>query len=130
MINHPTYEIRTEVFSPGSTYEGDRTQWSEIKFWDGHGEGMLAQIAENRLYEYISIAHKWEIMKNKESGILETKLYDGAGFENYSFTSLDNGSTKLDIELTNIPNDYSEMFNEIWPKSLVILKELCENPKW
>ena len=126
MLNHPTYESRTEVFSPGSTYQWTREQWSDIMFWDGHGEGMLAQIAENRLHEYISIAHKWEIMKNKETGELETKLYDGGGFENYTFNSISDTETKIDVELTAIPDEYADMFNDMWPKALQVLKDLCE----
>lgn len=126
MLNHPTYEQWTEVFSPGSTYEGSRTQWSQINFVDPHGEGMIAQIAENRLHEYVSIAHKWEVMKNKETWIVETKLYEGAGFENYTFTALEDGMTQVDIELTHIPDEYADMFHDMWPKSLQLLKDLCE----
>jgi hypothetical protein len=36
------------------------------------------------------------------------------------------GTTELSIELTNIPDDYADMFNELWPKALEVLKDLCE----
>jgi hypothetical protein len=126
MLNHPTYEQWTEVFSPWSTYEGSREQGSDINFVGPSGEWMIAKIAENRLYAYISIAHKWERMKNKETGILETTMYDHEGFENYSFISLWENQTQIDVELTAIPDEYSDMFNWMWPKSLEVLKDLCE----
>lgn len=36
------------------------------------------------------------------------------------------GTTELRIEITNIPDDYADMFNEMWPKALESLKEICE----
>lgn len=88
---------------------------------------MLAKIAANRLHDYISIAHQGEMMINKATGKLETKMYDHAGFENYIFTTLSPEETKLDVELTAIPDDYADMFNDMRPKSLAVLQQLCES---
>lgn len=127
MLNHPTYEQRTTVFSEWSTYQGSREKGADIKFWDTSWQGMIASIADNRLYEYISIAHKWEMMLNQQTGEMETKMYDGASFENYTFIKLSDTQTKLDVELTAIPDEYADMMNEMRPKALEWLKNLCES---
>ncbi len=125
MLNHPSYEIWTSAFSEGSTYTGSWDQWADIKFVDPSGQGMIAQIAESRLHEYVSIRHLWEMMNNPETGELVTRLYDHAWYENYSFSTTDT-ATRLDIEMTAIPDEYVDMFNSMRPKALDLLKELCE----
>ncbi len=127
MLNHPTYEQRTNTFSEWSTYHGTRDKWADIKFCDPSWQGMIASIADNRLYEYVSIAHKWEMMLNQETGKMEIKMYDGAGFENYTFIKLSDTQTKLDVELTAIPDEYVDMMNQTRPKALEVLKNMCEN---
>lgn len=126
MLQHPTYEQRTTTFSEWSTYQGSREKWADIKFCDPSWQGMIAKIADNRIYEYVSIAHQWEITLNRETGEMETKLYDGAGFENYTFIKLSDTQTKLDVELTAIPDDYADMMNQMRPKALEGLKNICE----
>lgn len=122
MLNHPTYESRTSAFSEWSTYEWSRDQGSEIRFIDPSGQGMIAKIAANRLYEYISIQHLGEI--GKDNAIT---MYKWESFENYSFTIIDANTTKLDVELTAMPNERVPMFNEMRPKALQLLKDLCKS---
>ncbi len=50
-----------QEFAEWSTYQWSREKWSEIRFVDPEGMGMIAEIADNRLYEYISIHHLGEI---------------------------------------------------------------------
>ncbi len=126
MLNHPTYEQRTTAFSEWSTYTGSWNQWADITFHDGSGQGMIAQIAESRLHEYVSIHHLWEIMKNNETGELVTTMYDGAGYENYRLTTTDDNITRLDVELTSIPEEYADMMNNMRLKALDLLQTLCE----
>jgi len=45
-------------------------------------------------------------------------------FENYTFMAKD-GGTEVLVEL-DTPDEYAEMFEEMWPKALEILKELAE----
>lgn len=76
MLNHPTYEQRTEPFAAGSTYTGSREQGATIKFTDPNQKaGMLSTIAENRLHEFISIKHLGEFSTNPETGEEEQKLF-------------------------------------------------------
>lgn len=45
-------------------------------------------------------------------------------FENYTLKSVGAG-TQLIIEL-DVAGDYQDMIDEIWPKALAKLKEICE----
>lgn len=127
MLDHPTYEMRTKVFTEWTeyewwTYEWSRDQGAEIKFVDGQWSGMIAKIAENRLHEYVSIQHLGEIGPDKV-----VKLYEwSTSFENYTFTSIGGDATKLDVEMTSMPDEWVDMFNAMRPKALELLKELCE----
>lgn len=45
-------------------------------------------------------------------------------FENYTFTEQD-GGTLLSIDI-DIADEWKTMFEDMWPKALVILKQLAE----
>ncbi len=126
MLDHPTYEERTAVFTEwteyeGWTYEWSRDQGSEIKFLDGQWSGMLAKIAENRLHDYVSIQHLGMIGENNT-----ITMFEWSSFENYAFTSIDETTTKVDVEMTAMPDERVPMFNDTRPKALTVLKSLCE----
>lgn len=121
MLNHPSYEMWTKAFSEWSTYTGSREQWSEIRFHDETWQGMIAKIAESRLHEYVSIQHLWEIGKDNQ-----TTMYEKTSFENYTFTDIGGDATKVDVEMTAMPDEWVDMFNVMWPKALELLKGICE----
>ncbi len=126
MLDHPTYEERTAVFTEwteyeGWTYEWSRDQGSEIKFLDGQWSGMLAKIAENRLHDYVSIQHLGMIGENNT-----VTMFEWSSFENYTFTKIDDTTTKVDVEMTAMPDERVPMFNDTRPKALTVLKSLCE----
>lgn len=121
MLDHPTYEARTAAFSAWSTYVWSRDQGSDIKFVDPSGAGMIAKIAANRFHEYISIQHLGEIGKDNT-----ITMYEWSSFENYTFTAIDDTTTKVDVEMTAMPDERVPMFNDMRPKALTILKDLCE----
>ena len=127
MLNDVTYRIWTEAFMPGSYYIGDWTEGSKILFLalgETGASGMVSRIKENRLHEYISIEHLGMVENGKEDTTSDAvKVWAGA-LENYTFNELD-GKTELIVE-TDSPEEYSEMFNGMWPKALEILQELAE----
>lgn len=82
---------------------------------------MIAKIAINKLHEYISIQHLGQINEDKT-----TTMFESESFENYKFTSLDETTTKVDIEMTAMPDERVPMFSEMRPKALQLLKDLCE----
>lgn len=127
MLNDATYREWTAVFNPsgGSYYEGDWSQGSDIRFLGadegGTVSGMISKIKESRPYEFVSIQHIGEIIKGEE------KIYPGQsqGFENYTFNEVE-GGTEVVVELIDLPYEYKEMFDDMWPKALEKLKELAE----
>ena len=126
MLEDATYREWTKAFNPTSFYRGDWSEDSKMFFVGvdektGEEGGMVATIAKNTPNEYVSIKHLGEWKNGAEDLWPEDK----GGYENYTFIEKD-GGTELKIELTNLPEEYAEMFNEMWPKALVILKDLAE----
>ncbi len=82
---------------------------------------MIAKIAHNKLHKYISIQHLGQVNEDKT-----TTMFEWESFENYSFTTIDANTTKIDIEMTAMPDERVAMFNDMRPKALQLLKDLCE----
>ena len=129
MLAQETYRQWTAAFEPTSYYEGSWEKGSKMKFLGAGGSGMISQIVENVPYKFISTEHLGEI----KDGVIDTtseavKKWLPA-FENYTFT--DNGdSTLLQIDMEMGSSEESkqmkEMFEGMWPKALLLLKEVCE----
>lgn len=83
---------------------------------------MLARIAENRNHEYISIQHMGEIGENQVVNMYASP----DSFENYTFTQIDDQTTQLDVAMSSMPDEWVDMFNQMRPQALKLLKELCE----
>lgn len=129
MLEDKTYRQWTAAFNEGSYYKGDWSKGSKILFLGPNPEtgkegGMVSRIAENKLYEYISIEHLGIINDGVEdTSSDEVKQWAGS-LENYTFKDL-NGKTELLVEM-DINEDYKEMFEGMWPNALQKLKELAE----
>ncbi len=124
MLEPETYREWTEAFTPGSYYEGSWTEGAKIRFLSPGGEGMTAEIAENREYEFVSIRHLGFV----KGGVDDTNSPEATAwapaYENYSFHEAD-GTTEVVVEIDS--NDgFEKMFKEVWPKALQRLKEMCE----
>lgn len=129
MLADKTYRVWTEPFAPGSHYVGDWNKGSKIHFLapdeNGKTSGMVSRIKENRLHEFISIEHLGMVHDGKEDTTSEAvKAWAGA-LENYTLKSI-NGATEVVVEMTNIIDEYKDMFEGMWPKALQKLKELAE----
>jgi len=118
MLQPDTYSQWTAGFCEGSRYEGSWEKGSSILFVGPTGEGMKAMIAENRTPEYLSIRHLACFTKEKEDPFTEPS------FENYTFREVE-GGTELLVDMDGF-EQYEEMFQEMWPRSLRLLKALCE----
>ncbi|MBI3122932.1 MAG: SRPBCC domain-containing protein [Ignavibacteriales bacterium] len=127
MLNDATYRIWTEAFAPGCYYVGDWSEGSKILFLASRetgDSGMVSRIKANRLHEYISIEHLGMVENGKED-YTSNAVKEWAGvLENYTFKDV-NGITELFIEMDS-NEEYSDMFNDMWPKALTKLKELSE----
>lgn len=129
MLGADTYGQWTKVFNPTSRVEGDWSEGSKMLFLgtdeDGKGEGgMVARIAANRPYEYLSIEHIGIIEDGVEDTTSEKAQAWAPAFENYTFIEKD-GGTELSIDM-DVMEEHRAMFEDMWPKALQKLKELAE----
>lgn len=126
--NKSTYEKWTDVFNPTSTYEGSWDKGSKILFVgiDENGEkgGMVSEIYDNILNQFVSIRHYGLVNANVE--ITEGPEVEkwANGFENYSFAE-NNGITTVTVDL-DTTEDFLDFMNETYPTALDKLKEICE----
>jgi hypothetical protein len=129
MLEDATYRLWTTPFSEGSYYKGDWSKGSKIIFLGPNPEtgkegGMVSRIAENKLYEFISIEHLGIINDGVEDTTSEEVKKWTPAFENYTFKEK-NGKTEVLVHMDS-NEEYSEMFNEMWPKALQKLKDIAE----
>jgi hypothetical protein len=128
--NKSTYEQWTAMFNPTSTFEGNWDKGSKMLFVgvDGKGEkgGMVSEIFENILNEYVSIRHYGLVKANAEITTGPEVEKWANGFENYTFQE-NNGVTTITIELVGLTEDLTGYMNDNWPRALDKLKEICED---
>ncbi len=129
MLDDVTYRLWTTSFNEGSYYQGDWSKGSKILFLGPNPEtgkegGMVSRIAENKLYEFISIEHLGMINDGVEDTMSEEAKKWTPAFENYTFKEV-NGKTSVFVDM-DINEEYKEMFEEMWPNALQKLKELAE----
>lgn len=126
-----TYENWTSEFNPTSTYEGSWNERAKILFTgtdeNGIRGGMIARIAENKPYKFVSIQHYG--LLERETEITEgpnVEKWAGA-FEDYTFVE-HNGVTTISVEV-DVINEYEDYFSSKWPIALEKLKEIIEETK-
>jgi uncharacterized protein YndB with AHSA1/START domain len=124
MLDPENYQRWTAAFCEGSSFDGSWDQGSKMRFLDPAGNGMIAEIAESRLHEFISIRHLGYIMDGVEDTESESVRAWAPAFENYSFSSVAEG-TRIVVD-QDVTEEYEESMKESWPKALSLLKEICE----
>ena len=128
MLEKPTYEEWTDVFSPGSTYIGTWEEGSKI-FFVGQGEegnqnGMVSRVYKNVENKLVDIEHLGVLKECVEIlGGKEVEMWAGA-HEIYTFE--EKGSNTLLLVELDTTMEYEDFFAEAWPKALDKLKEICE----
>lgn len=130
MLGDATYREWTEPFHAGSYYKGDWSTGSKMLFLGpdetGKSEGgMVSRIKENRKYEFISIEHLGIVMNGVEDTTSEEATKWSPAFENYTLIEKD-GGTEVNVDLEVPSVEYAEIFNGMWPKALLKLKEVVE----
>lgn len=129
MLDLDTYKQWTEAFYPGSYYVGDWDSGSEIKFVaevDGGKSGIQGRIAENIPFEYVSIEYLGELVDGQLKTTDSSGMWVGA-HENYHFTEVNNQTTvHVELAAENAGDEFAETFDDMWPKALAKLKEICE----
>ncbi|HET9661412.1 MAG TPA: SRPBCC domain-containing protein [Thermomicrobiales bacterium] len=126
MLGKETYPKWVDVAWPGSSYHGEWKQGSQIRFTgaDGGG-GTLAEVTELDPNSKVDLHHIAVLLddgsEDRASEMAKTWI---GSTETYTFTP-DNGSTKLDVELS-IPAEWVDEFESGWPKAIEALKQLAE----
>lgn len=120
-----SYKHWASAFAEGSYFEGTWEQGSKIRFLSPSGGGMVAEIAENRENEFVSIRHLGFIANGVEDTTSEAIKAWAPAYENYTFLALPEG-TKMVVD-QDVAAEWEEYLNEAWPKALVLLKELSES---
>lgn len=125
MIDAESYKRWASAFAEGTYFEGSWEQGAKIKFLSPpSGDGMIAEIAQNRKHAFISIRHLGMISNGIEDTTSESVLAWAPAHENYTFISLPEGMNLL-IEL-EVFSEWEQYMNETWPKALSLLKQLSE----
>ena len=88
--------------------------------------GMVAEIAESRRPEFVSIRHLGMIEDGVENITSEAVRKWAPAYENYTFVER-GGATELHVEMDVVP-EFEEFMTTTWPKALARLKALCEAP--
>lgn len=124
MIGTESYRLWTSAFIDGSYFEGSWAQGERIRFLSFSGDGMVAEIAECRPNEFISIRHLGFVAKGVEDTASEAARAWAPAFENYTFVPIPEG-TRLVID-QDVTAEFEAYMAEAWPKALAKLKALCE----
>lgn len=128
MLEPESYREWTAAFAEGSRYEGSWEPGARIRFLAPTGEGMVAEIAENRRGDFVSIRHLGEIRQDGSVDLASPQVRAWApAYENYRFLDAGNGATELQVEMDTMP-PYEQFMLEAWPRALERLKALCERP--
>ena len=124
MLDPDTYKVWTEPFCEGSYFQGSWEKGERIQFLAPNGSGMISEIAENRLYESISIRHLSYVKDGLEDSDSQEVRNWAPAYENYTFVPTDQSTVvKVDIDITP---EFEEYMLEKWPQALSRLKEVCE----
>jgi len=128
MIAEDTYAQWTASFAAGSHYDGSWDEGNKIKFISpnemGEMNGMLAKVKENKSPEKLVLEYIGIVQNNEEiTEGNEVERWKG-GTETYILKE-EGGKTLLNID-ADVPTDEQGFFLEAWEKSLISLKEICE----
>jgi hypothetical protein len=124
MLGQQGYKAWTAAFCDGSHYKGSWEKGSPIRFLAPNGDGMVAEIADNKRHEFISIRHLGETSGGVDDTTSEKVRAWAPAYENYTFVDA-NGGTEVSVSVETVP-DYVEYMNTTYPKALQTLKDLCE----
>ena len=127
MLGDETYRQWTLPFCDGTYFEGSWEEGSKILFLAPNGDGMVAEIAESRPPEFVSIRHLGEIQGGKEDTTSDAVRAWAPAHENYSFAETNDG-TELTITIETLP-DFEPYMHDTYPKPLKLLKQLCESSR-
>jgi len=126
MLGADTYLVWASAGWPGSSFQGDWSEGSKMRFGGEEGGGTVAQITTSQPYEKIEATHVALIGEDgREDRDSEFAKGWVGSTEGYEFVKK-NGGTKLIVRIGTQP-EWRGMFDEGWPVALQALKELAES---
>ena len=125
MLAPDTYREWTDPFMEGSFYEGSWDAGQRIRFLPPQGEGMVAEVAEHRPSEFVSLKHLGMIGRDGSVDYDSESVKAWApAYENYRFVDVPEG-TEVQVDMDTMPG-YEQFMLDAWPKALERLKAVCE----
>jgi predicted 3-demethylubiquinone-9 3-methyltransferase (glyoxalase superfamily) len=124
MLGDAGYRNWTSAFCEGSYYVGSWNKGDKIRFLSPGNNGMIAEIAESRPHEHVSIRHLGIIMNGVEDTTSEQVRAWTPAYENYTLEPIDKG-TRVRIAM-DITDEFAAYMEDTWPRALARLKKLCE----
>ena len=125
MLDAEGYRAWTAAFCEGSTFEGSWDAGAAIRFLAPSGDGMIAEIAEHRPAEWVSIRHLGMIEKGVADTTSDKVRAWAPAYENYHFQALPGNGCRVTVTLDTLP-DYEAYMLDAYPKALALLKSGCE----
>jgi len=129
VVNKTKYNRWTSAFQETSHFEGGWNKGDKIKFLgfnaEGQKMGMVSEIAESRFPEYISIKHLGNILNGVEDFTSDEVKKWAPSFENYTIERTDGNTNVFKLDMA-VPEDYYDMFMQMWPNALNLLKQVSE----
>lgn len=132
VVDPRKYEEWTRPFAEDSYFEGGWNQGDSIHFLsknpDGKAEGMAAEIAESRYPEFISIRHIGLVSDGEVDTTSDEAKSWAPAYENYTLEKVAEDQTKFTVDV-DTEDEYLEMFENMWPKALELVKDISEKAK-
>lgn len=121
LFDKPFYEEWSKAFNPDSKMKGILAKGEEVVFYDADENGMIATVSDYQVNKVVEFHFIAEVMDGVH------KAYeDDSNYERYTFTNLQDQMVMLDIQLS-IPDEYKELFEDMWPKAIVLIHDLFDN---
>lgn len=120
------YKKWTSVFCAGSYYQTEQfAQGSRIHLLTPEGDGMYSIIDRLEENHILVFRHLGELKNFEEQQMKEDQEVWGNALESYEITPTENG-VKLTV-LVDTADKYLAFMNDIFVKSMQILKEMAES---
>lgn len=119
--NDQNYRKWTALFLPGSYYEGELKENSDVRFLSPGGHGLFAMVEKVIPFRAMYFLHFGLIL----DGISQEKTFKDGAIEQYDLYENEKGTT-LTVTLKT-EEEYKTYFNNSFPRALAVVKEIAEN---
>ena len=115
------YRKWTALFLPGSYYEGELKENSDVRFLSPGGHGLFAMVEKVIPFQSMHFLHFGLMI----DGISQEKTFKDDAIEQYDLYEIEDG-TKLTVTLKT-EEEYTTYFKNSFPRALAVVKEIAEN---